>query len=230
MSVPATPPIRWNLPSDDCHAGGERDLRLDLDKLPEVAVLSGSAHVEGAQITPVEIGANQSIASRATAQPRPTRSPNKSIPIRGINGTVIVTRRSRKRLRNKPRFATTPATQTMRIGTIWTITVTGIRSRTTAMFGCRAAWMQVGTPLAPVTGATIPALELRGSPGIRGDGCHTIAAVGITSRSDGAGLPEAAAWVGRRSSGFAAMRDISCRCGRSSPALDVGAFLRASMP
>jgi hypothetical protein len=37
-------------------------LRLDLDRLPEVAVISGSAHVDGAQITPVEVGANQSVS------------------------------------------------------------------------------------------------------------------------------------------------------------------------
>jgi hypothetical protein len=35
--------------------------RLDLDKAPEAAVISGSAHVEGAQIAPADIGENQSI-------------------------------------------------------------------------------------------------------------------------------------------------------------------------
>jgi FecR protein len=35
--------------------------RVDLDRSPEAAVINGSVHVDGAQITPVDIGENQSI-------------------------------------------------------------------------------------------------------------------------------------------------------------------------
>jgi hypothetical protein len=58
---PGHPSYRVEFADASVTPTGNAILRLDLDRLPEVAVLSGSAHVEGAQIPPVDIAENQSI-------------------------------------------------------------------------------------------------------------------------------------------------------------------------
>ena len=196
--------------------------RVDLDRPPEAAVINGSVHVDGAQITPVDIGENQSIRFSGGSGAAPYTISQGIDPDSWDKWNSDRDQAIAQEARNRPRFAMTPAAQTMRIGMIWTITATGIPCRTMATCGYRAAWMRAGTPLAWATGATIPALELPGSPAIHGAGCLTIAVAGITSHSDGAGLPEAAAWDGRPSSGSGAIPDISCRGGRSS-AFEAGA-------
>lgn len=55
------PSFKVEFASDDVTPAENTIFRLDLDRLPEAAVIAGSVHVEGAQISPVAIGENQSI-------------------------------------------------------------------------------------------------------------------------------------------------------------------------
>src|SRR5580693_5322150 len=136
--------------------------------------------------------------------------------IRGINGTRTAIRRWPRWVRGRRWPALRAEARTIRAGTIWTTTATGMTYPAMEWAGRRRAPARAGTHLAQDTGATIRHTGIRGSQVTRGAGGLITAARGTGSADQaGCGFPATAAGARMATAGMlrrrsGATRQITC--------------------